>query len=129
MTRPRDVLRVLVVDDMSTSRGLMVRALETLGVSGVRSAPDGRAALRAALSDPPDLVLSDLVMPAMSGLDLLERLRTDERTRDARFILVTGRPREAALQIGRSPAPDAVLLKPFTVPQLQDRIEAVMGRI
>lgn len=127
--RLRDMLRVLVVDDMSTSRGLMLQALDTLGIAEVASASDGGAALRLAQASPPHLVLADLIMPGMSGLDLLARLRADEATQGARFILVTGRPGDVSLRAGVAPAPDGLLGKPFTVPQLQDCIESVMGRL
>ncbi len=66
-SRLRDRLRVLVVDDMSTSRGLLVRALETLGIDDVASASDGASALHLAQVQPPDLVLSDLIMPGLTG--------------------------------------------------------------
>ena len=57
----------------------------------VLAVPDGRAALEAALSAPPDLVLSDVMMPGLDGFGLLKVLRVDERTRHLPVILLSAR--------------------------------------
>ena len=125
----RDDLRVLVVDDMSTSRGLMRQALDVLGISHVGQAEDGAAAWSVIRHDPPDLVLSDLVMPRMSGLDLLGAIRADDVTRGCRFILVTGSDRHEALRRAPPRGCDGVLSKPFKTSELLACIESVMGRL
>ncbi len=87
----RDKLRLLVVDDMSTSRGLIVQALEGFGLAHVETAESGEEALTVLQRAPVHLVLSDYNMPGMSGLDLLARVRATPATRGIGFILITGR--------------------------------------
>ncbi|MCP3162692.1 response regulator [Myxococcus qinghaiensis] len=69
---------ILLVDDDSTLLEIYTEALEQLGCD-VASAPDGEMALSLALSLKPDLILTDVMMPGMSGLELCRRLRADER--------------------------------------------------
>ncbi|MCK0166606.1 response regulator [Jannaschia sp. S6380] len=123
----RDALRILIADDMSTSRGLLLQALDTLGLPEVVQATDGLQALELALSEKPDLVLSDLHMPGLDGLELLQGLRTDARTRATPFALITARVDTATLQAAEALGMRAVLSKPYTPAQLRDCIEAAIG--
>lgn len=83
---------VLVVDDDPQARDRAVAAVEKgLPGHGVRTAVNGADGLAAALADPPDLIILDLMMPVMDGFDVLERLRTDERTRQIPVIILSGR--------------------------------------
>lgn len=125
----RDHLRVLVVDDMSTSRGLMLQALDTLGIGHVASAANGSDGLRSALDWRPDLVLSDMHMPGLDGLELLHSLRIDPKTSDVGFILVTGRADDARVRAGSEVGINGVLAKPFQVSQLRECIESVVGHL
>ncbi len=68
-------IRVMVVDDTSVSRALIVDALDQMGVRGVAIAKDGAAALQALTAQPVHLDISDMNMPGLDGLGLLRRLR------------------------------------------------------
>lgn len=87
----RDQLRVMVVDDMSTSRGLIMQALDAMGLRLVSHTSDAPAAMTAIEKSPVHLVISDYNMPGMDGLELLHALRTGSRTGGVGFILITGR--------------------------------------
>ena len=125
----RDILRVLVIDDMSTSRGLLLQALDALGIQNTSYAEDGARGVRQARTSPPHLVLSDLYMPELNGLQVLQHLRTDPATQKVGFILVTGRGDESAIATGRKLGMNNFLTKPFTPALLKDCIEAVVGRL
>ena len=125
----KDKLRVLVVDDTSTSRGLLLQALDGLGIGNVASAPDGEAALRSLNAKPVHLVISDYHMPKMDGLALLQRMRSQATTAKTGFILVSGRADEQVLAVGRKLRMNNVVTKPFTPAQLRGAIEAVVGRL
>ena len=84
-TRTHDVL---VVDDDPRNRRLLEEYLVSAGYD-VRLAPDGESALRMAAERPPDLVLLDVMMPDLSGLEVCRRLKADARTRLAQVVLVT----------------------------------------
>ncbi|CTQ50664.1 response regulator [Jannaschia donghaensis] len=125
----RDMLRVLVVDDMSTSRGILLQGLDALGITSVAYAENGKTGMLQARQTRPHLVLSDLYMPEMNGLELLQQLRADEKTQKIGFILITGRSDDTIIKTGKSLGMNNFLNKPFALPQLKDSIEAVVGRL
>lgn len=125
----RDKLRVLVVDDTSTSRGLLLQALDGLGVRQVEYAGDGEAALASLAQRPVHLVISDYHMPKMDGLGLLHAMRSDAKTQKTGFILVSGRADPEVMAKGKQLRMNNMVPKPFTVPDLKAAIEAVVGRL
>ena len=82
--------RVLVVDDHDETRELMRRALSAAGMT-VEVAGDGTEALTLAAREVHDLVVTDLMMPGMSGFELIFRLRAEERTRNVPIVVFTGK--------------------------------------
>ena len=125
----RDQLRIMVVDDMSTSRGLITQALDAMGIRQVGYATDGPGALAALEKAPVHLVISDYNMPGMDGLHLLQALRTAPRTKGVGFILITGRADKEIIDTGRRLGMNNFLKKPFTPQDLRACIEAVVGRL
>jgi diguanylate cyclase (GGDEF)-like protein len=85
---------------------------------------DGQAALEAALATPPDLVLSDVMMPRLDGFGLLKALRAEERTRQLPVILVSARAGEEAAVEGLDAGADDYLIKPFSARELLARVRA-----
>lgn len=125
----RDQIRVMIVDDMSTSRGLLTQAMDALGIRQVVAVADGATALQTVQTYPVHLVVSDYNMPNMDGLRLLHALRNNARTSRIGFILVTGRADQAVIDSGKSLGMNNFLQKPFTPEQLKNCIEAVVGRL
>ncbi len=112
--------RVLVVDDESDLRDLCVDILKDAGLEA-DGAADGEAATQLILSRPYDVIVSDVSMPRMGGLDLLRRLR--ERDLDVPLILMTGGTNlDAAIQAVEYGA-FRYLLKPFKAEVLVDAVE------
>ncbi len=125
----RDQLRVMVVDDMSTSRGLLVQALESFGIKSVAHAPDGPTALKFIEKSPVHLIISDFNMPGMDGLQLLHSLRTSPKTKNIGFILITGRAERQIIENGKKLGMNNFIKKPFQPLDLKNCIEAVVGRL
>lgn len=123
----RDQLRIMVVDDMSTSRGLITQALDAFGISNVSTAEDGQDALRILAKAPVHLVISDYNMPNMDGLKLLHSLRSGEKTKGVGFILITGRAEQQIIDYGRKLGMNNYLKKPFEQIDLRKCIETVVG--
>jgi circadian clock protein KaiC len=98
--------RILVVDDEADERFLLRRAFERAGHE-VSDADDGAAALAIARNSPPDLVVTDLMMPIMNGAELIRRLRSDPATAGIPIIASTGDPYLAS-------AADAIVSKSFS---------------
>ncbi|HBZ43323.1 MAG TPA: hypothetical protein DEO85_04535 [Maritimibacter sp.] len=125
----RDQLRVIVVDDMSTSRGLITQALDGFGVRQVESAADGQTALSKIASWPVHLVISDMNMPGMNGLQLLHALRNAPQTRKVGFLLITGKVEKPIIETGKKLGMNNFLPKPFQPDDLRKAIEAIVGRL
>jgi hypothetical protein len=118
---PADVVAhgtVLVVEDQAAIRTLARRCLVRAGYR-VHEAADGEEALARVVSDAPDLLLTDVVMPHMSGVTLAQRLRA--RFPEMRVLFVSGHPDELLLEQGVS-APELLLLKPFSTEELLDAV-------
>ncbi|MEL6546192.1 MAG: ATP-binding protein, partial [Myxococcota bacterium] len=81
---------VLVVEDATVARGLLVGMLSSFGLR-VSEAMDGALGLDQALADPPDLVLTDLEMPVMDGFEMVESLRSNERTKNIPIVVLSTR--------------------------------------
>lgn len=125
----RDQLHIMVVDDMSTSRGLITQALDSFGVRNVVTAENGRTALKALAVKPVHLVISDYNMPEMDGLQLLHYLRATPKTKGVGFVLITGRAEQQIIDHGKKLGMNNYLKKPFQPEQLKDCIEQVVGRL
>ncbi len=123
----RDQIRIMVVDDMSTSRGLITQALESFGIRNVSTAENGTDALQTLAKAPVHMVISDYNMPSMDGLHLLQNLRGNEKTKGVGFILITGRAEQQIIDYGRKLGMNNFLKKPFEPVELRKCIEAVVG--
>lgn len=124
----KDQIHIMVVDDMSTSRGLIVQALEAMGISNIHHAADGPEAISAIEKRPVHLILSDYNMPGMDGLQLLQAVRGNPKTKGVGFILITGRADQEIVNNGRQLGMNNFIKKPFTPQDLKSCLEAVVGR-
>ena len=120
--------RVLVVDDEPDITGLVSYHLAKAGYR-VMTVADGREALQLARDQRPDLVVLDLMLPVVSGYDVLAELRRREETRDVGVILLTARKEEADRIKGLSLGADDYLAKPFSPQELVLRVRAVLRRL
>lgn len=122
-----DPAYVLVVDDDPLMRKVLTRRLERLGHT-VREAEDGRQALDILRAEPVDLVLTDLRMPEMGGLELLENLKADPALRDVPAIMVSGADDSTetirAIELGA----EDFLPKPFDPTVLRARVGATLEK-
>lgn len=125
----RDQLRTIVVDDMSTSRGLITQALDGFGIRQIESAADGANALKKIAAWPVHLVISDMNMPGMNGLQLLHALRTNAKTKGVGFLLITGKADREVIETGRKLGMNNFVKKPFQPDDLRKAIEAIVGRL
>ncbi|HVH82790.1 MAG TPA: response regulator, partial [Steroidobacteraceae bacterium] len=114
--------RILLADDNPDMRRYIARLLRRS--YDVEVAADGEAALAAACANPPNLVLSDVMMPRLDGFGLLRALRADERTRQLPVILVSARAGDEAAIEGLDAGADDYLVKPFSARELLARIRA-----
>jgi DNA-binding response OmpR family regulator len=117
---------VLVVDDEPTIAEVVARYLERAGYR-TQVAGDGPSALEAAASQRPDLVVLDLMLPGLDGLEVMRRLREQDGDRVA-VILLTAKGEEADRVIGLRRGADDYVVKPFSPAELVARVDAVLRR-
>lgn len=125
----KDSLKIMVVDDMSTSRGLITQALDWIGIRQYTTCNDGASALKTLSASPVHLVISDYNMPGMDGLSLLEGLRRNKSTQKIGFILVSGKMDATTVERGKKLAMNNYIEKPFTQEGLKACIERVVGSL
>jgi two-component system, OmpR family, alkaline phosphatase synthesis response regulator PhoP len=120
---------LIVEDDADIAEGLRYN-LEREGFAAV-VAPTGEEGLRAALSaeGPPCLVILDLMLPGLSGLELCRRLRREPATRRTPIIMLTALASEAERVAGLDTGADDYIAKPFSVRELLARVRAVLRRV
>jgi len=120
--------RVLVVDDEADITALVAYHLAKAGYR-VATAGNGRDALRAAREERPDLVVLDLMLPGVSGYDVLAELRQRDETKDIGVVVLTARKDEPDRIKGLSLGADDYLPKPFSPEELVLRVGAVLRRL
>jgi two-component system alkaline phosphatase synthesis response regulator PhoP len=118
------MLKILVVDDEPAVTELLVYNLRKAGYEPLTAA-DGREALRRARQDPPDLILLDLMLPEIDGLEVCRELR---KTSTVPILMLTARGEEIDRVVGLELGADDYLAKPFSIRELLARIKAVLRR-
>jgi two-component system phosphate regulon response regulator PhoB len=118
---------ILVVEDEADIRELLRHVLEAAGYA-VRAVGDGEAALREVRAARPGLVLLDLMLPGMDGLDLCRRLRERPETRELPIVMLTARGEENDVVAGLNLGADDYVTKPFSPRVLLARLQAVIRR-
>lgn len=121
---PSPTLRVLVVDDDAELRGLVRDVLVEHGYA-IDECSDGKQALELIDARPPDLVVLDLGLPNMGGLDVLRRIR---ESGNLAVIVLTGRGAEADRVVGLEMGADDYVVKPFSPRELAARVGSVLRR-
>ena len=125
MTTPSE--RVLVVDDEADIVALVAYHLAKAGYT-VSTAATGADALASVRRDRPSLVVLDLMLPGLSGFEVIEQLRSDPATRDTAVLMLTARREEADRIKGLSLGADDYLTKPFSPQELVLRVGAILRR-
>ena len=119
--------RILVVDDDQRLRDLLVKYLGGEGYE-VKAVPDGAGMDKQLSRERYDLVVLDLMLPGISGLEICRRLRGDETTAQLPIVILTARAAEADRIVGLEMGADDYLPKPFNPRELLARVNAVLRR-
>jgi DNA-binding response OmpR family regulator len=117
---------VLVVDDEPTIGEVVSRYLERAGYEA-RVAEDGLAALDAVAERAPDLIVLDLMLPGLDGLEVMRRVRAEDRS--SAIILLTAKGDESDRIVGLRLGADDYVVKPFSPAELVARVDAVLRRV
>jgi signal transduction histidine kinase len=114
--------RIVLADDNADMRDYVTRLVG--GSCQVRAVGDGEAALEAIRSEPPDLIITDVMMPRLDGFGLLRAIRSAAETRELPVILLSARAGEEARIEGLDAGADDYLVKPFSANELVARVNA-----
>lgn len=123
--------KILIVDDSATTRALIRRAIQLAGIpaDAIHEAANGLMALKVLDEHDVDLVLADLHMPEMSGVDLAMRIFATERLSHLAVVTISAEPDESRLERLRELGVRATLRKPFTPEALRDVVQSVLGEV
>ena len=122
---PKTVLgRILIVEDNTDSRDILAKLLRMSGYE-VTSAPDGESGYVAALERLPDLIITDINMPVMSGIELLKKVRLESLLNETAILVVTAFGDEAAREAIEAGA-DAAAAKPFDFDSFVGTVETLI---
>jgi two-component system alkaline phosphatase synthesis response regulator PhoP len=122
------VKKILVVDDEANIRELLRFNLEKEGFL-VSEAVDGAAAVKTVRAEKPDLIVLDLMLPVLDGLEVCRTLKKDANTNAIPIIMLTAKTEEIDKILGLEMGADDYLTKPFSPRELLARIKAVMRRV
>ncbi len=122
LSRPRRIVRIVLADDNADMRAYIARLLAP--TYEVEAVGDGQEAMAAVIRQSPDLVLSDVMMPIMNGMQLLEALRRNPATATIPVILLSARAEDESLLEGLDTGADDYVIKPFSAAQLLARVRS-----
>jgi two-component system cell cycle response regulator DivK len=116
---------LLIVDDYADALDIWEMYLTSKGYR-VTTAKDGASALREARAIIPDLIVLDLELPGISGIDVARELRRDPRTEDIPLIAATGFSQDRLLRLARQVGFDTIVVKPCDPDQMVDEIDRLL---
>ena len=122
---------ILIVDDSAVTRAVIKRTIKLSGiqVGDLLEAAHGKAALDVLAAKPVHLVLADLNMPEMSGLEMAQAMRQSPATRDIPVVVISAEPNEQRLDGLKEVGIRAYLRKPFTPEGVRDVVCSVMNEV
>jgi two-component system, chemotaxis family, chemotaxis protein CheY len=118
---------ILIVDDYKTMLRIVRNLLAQLGFNNVEEATDGSMAFAKLEQKQYKMVISDWNMEPMSGLELLKRIRADERFKTMPFIMVTAETKAENVIIAKQAGVNNYIIKPFNAATLKQKLSAVVG--
>jgi len=117
---------VLVVDDEPTIRTLVTAVLDQTGVRTIEAA-DGRQALTMARRHRPDLILLDILMPGINGIDVCQQIRAERAIAQTPVVMLTACGQDSDRERGRRAGADAFVVKPFSPAALLETVTKTLS--
>lgn len=122
-------MKILVVDDFSTMRRIVKNLLRDLGFTNTHEADDGTTAWPMLQSGDYDFLVTDWNMPGMSGIELLQKVRSDERLKTLPVLMVTAEAKRDQIVAAAQAGVNGYVVKPFTAAALKEKIEKIFERV
>jgi two-component system chemotaxis response regulator CheY len=125
---PDQSMKLLTVDDFSTMRRIIRNILRQIGYSNIAEAETGGAALNTLQTQDIDFVISDWNMPGMSGLELLQAIRADDKLKNIPVLMVTAEALKDNVVEALKAGVNGYIVKPFTAETLKEKIDAIFEK-
>ena len=122
-------MKILIVDDFSTMRRIIKNLLRDLGYTNTAEADDGTTALPMLKGGGFDFLVTDWNMPGMQGIDLLRKVREDEKLADLPVLMVTAEQKREQIVIAAQAGVNGYIVKPFTAQTLKEKLDKIFERI
>ena len=122
-------MNFLVVDDFATMRKIVKNVLRQISIENVVEAENGKHALTVLQTEPVDLIISDWMMPEMTGIEFLKVCKGDEEKKKIPFIMVTAEGQKDSVMEAIKSGVDNYIVKPFTPDKLKDAIDKARARV
>ncbi|WP_457621893.1 chemotaxis response regulator CheY [Persephonella sp.] len=129
MALPDRNIKILVVDDMATMRKIIKGLLDQLGYKNIDEAEDGKVALQKLKSGNYDFVITDWNMPNMTGLELVQEIRKDEKLKHLPVLMVTAEAKKENVLLAIKAGVNNYIVKPFTAEVLKEKIEKIFSAL
>jgi len=120
-------MKVMIVDDFATMRKIVKNILMQLGFKNFVEADDGSVAWGMLQKEPVDFIVSDWNMPKMPGIELLKKVRADDRFKDIPFLMVTAEAQKENIIEAVKAKVSNYIVKPFTPETLSEKIEKIFA--
>jgi two-component system chemotaxis response regulator CheY len=122
-------MKVLVVDDFATMRKIIKNVLKQINIENVLEAENGKHALTVLKNDTVDLIISDWIMPEMTGIEFLKACKADENIKKIPFIMVTAEAQKDNIMEAIKSGVDNYIVKPFTPDKLREAIDKAKAKV
>jgi two-component system chemotaxis response regulator CheY len=120
-------MSVLIVDDFATMRRILRNILKQIGFHDISEAEDGKTALTELKKKKCDLILCDWNMPEMSGLELLNTMKSDDGLKGVPFVMVTAEAQKDNILEAIKAGVNSYVVKPFTAETIEVKLKKVFG--
>jgi two-component system chemotaxis response regulator CheY len=120
-------MKILIVDDFATMRRILRNILKEIGFTNITEVEDGKTALKELKNDSFDLVLCDWNMPEMTGLEVLEKVRSDDQLKDLPFVMVTAEAQKQNIVAAVKAGVTNYIIKPLTAETVNDKLNKLFG--
>lgn len=122
-------IKILVVDDFSTMRRIIKNLLKELGLTNVVEADDGSTALPILKAGGIEFLVTDWNMPNMTGIELLQHVRSDPNLADIPVLMVTAEAKREQIITAAQAGVNGYVVKPFTAVTLKEKIDKIFERL
>lgn len=122
-------MKILIVDDFSTMRRIIKNLLRDVGFQNTEEADDGHTAWPMLQEGNFDFVVTDWNMPIMQGIELLRKIRADEKLKHIPVLMVTAESKREQIVEAAQAGVNGYIVKPFTAATLQEKLDKIFDRL